>query len=251
MQYALGTKTEPTGEFSTAIPTATDAGKYHIWYKAVGDAEHGSTEPQHLEKVVSIAPMPLNINTKNIKLKIGDSMTLTPKIEKNFPAVFTYECFDENVAMVYEDGVVTGISEGIATIYVNASLKYSSPNYKVEDGAVVIVEVQKWNNPMTLMAKKVKIKSKDLKKKSKSISQTKAFDIHNDVGDLSYKLVSAKNGKKSFKNKFSVNAKTGKITIKKGLKKGTYKVKVKVKSKGNAIFKDSPWKAVTFKVQVK
>ena len=68
---------------------------------------------------------------------------------------------------------------------------------------------------------------------------------------FSYKLVSAKKGKKSFRKKFSVNAKTGKITVKKRLKKGTYKVKVKVKAAGNANYKASAWKTVTFKVKVK
>ena len=40
MQYALGTKTEDTGEYSTSIPTATAAGTYYIWYKVVGDENH-------------------------------------------------------------------------------------------------------------------------------------------------------------------------------------------------------------------
>ena len=56
---------------------------------------------------------------------------------------------------------------------------------------------------------------------------------------------------KSFKKKFNINAKTGKITVKKKLKKGTYTVKVKVKAAGNANYKASAWKAVTFKVKVK
>ena len=39
--------------------------------------------------------------------------------------------------------------------------------------------------------------------------------------------------------------------MKKGLKKGSYKVKVKVKAMGNANYKASVWKPVTFKVIVK
>ena len=38
--------------------------------------------------------------------------------------------------------------------------------------------------------------------------------------------------------------------MKKGLKKGTYKVKVKVKAAGNANYKASAWKTVTFKIKV-
>ena len=70
-------------------------------------------------------------------------------------------------------------------------------------------------------------------------------------GKLTYKLVSAKNGKKSFKKYFKVDSKTGNVTVKKGLKKGTYKVKVKVKAAGNANYKPSSWKSVTSKVRVK
>ena len=44
--------------------------------------------------------------------------------------------------------------------------------------------------------------------------------------------------------------KTGKVTIKKGLKKGTYKVKVKIKANGNANYKASAFKTVTFKIKI-
>jgi len=39
--------------------------------------------------------------------------------------------------------------------------------------------------------------------------------------------------------------------VKKGLKKGVYKVKVKVKAKGNANYKASTWKKVTITVKVR
>ena len=42
----------------------------------------------------------------------------------------------------------------------------------------------------------------------------------------------------------------GKVTVKKGLKKGTYKVKVKVKAAGNKNYKAAT-KTVTFKINVK
>ena len=44
---------------------------------------------------------------------------------------------------------------------------------------------------------------------------------------------------------------TGKVTVKKGLKKGTYNVKVKVKALGNNNYKASVTKTVTFKVKIK
>ena len=44
-------------------------------------------------------------------------------------------------------------------------------------------------------------------------------------------------------------AKDGKVTVKKGIKKGTYKVKVKVIAAGNANYKKRT-RTVTFKVKV-
>ena len=69
--------------------------------------------------------------------------------------------------------------------------------------------------------------------------------------EKTYVLSSAKKGKKSFKKYFKVNGPPGKVTVKKGLKKGAYKVKVNVKAVGNDNYEASDWSAVTFKVKVK
>ena len=45
MQYALGTETKATEQYTTSIPTATNAGTYYVWYKAVGDDNHEDTAP--------------------------------------------------------------------------------------------------------------------------------------------------------------------------------------------------------------
>ncbi|MBR6160062.1 MAG: cadherin domain-containing protein, partial [Lachnospiraceae bacterium] len=69
-------------------------------------------------------------------------------------------------------------------------------------------------------------------------------------GKITYTLSSAKKDGKSFKNSFSVNKNSGKLTVKKGLKQGTYKVKVKVKAAGNKNY-DKATKTVTVTVKVK
>lgn len=56
--------------------------------------------------------------------------------------------------------------------------------------------------------------------------------------------------KAKFKKYFKVNAKNGNITVKKKIKKGTYKVKIKVTAAGNAGFKPGT-KTVTVKIKVK
>ena len=46
MQYVVGTdaNTAPTEGWNTSIPTATNAGTYHVWYKVVGDESHSDSE---------------------------------------------------------------------------------------------------------------------------------------------------------------------------------------------------------------
>ena len=51
--------------------------------------------------------------------------------------------------------------------------------------------------------------------------------------------------------KITINKTTGKITVKKGLAKGTYKVKLTAKAAGNANYKASAVKTVTGTIIVK
>ncbi len=47
----LNTATE---QYTTSIPTATDAGTYYVWYKVVGDANHCDTTPDSVETTISV-----------------------------------------------------------------------------------------------------------------------------------------------------------------------------------------------------
>ena len=110
----------------------------------------------------------------------------------------------------------------------------------------------KADNPLKISVKTATVKYSKLKKKSQTLSVTNVIKFKKDAKDKkTYTLSSAKKGKKSFKKFFKINKKTGKVTVKKGLKKGTYKVKVKVSAAGNAKYKPSGVKAVTFTVKVK
>ena len=55
MQYALGedATTEPTENWSTSIPTATEAGTYYVWYKVVGDANHSDSAAKCVTVTIS------------------------------------------------------------------------------------------------------------------------------------------------------------------------------------------------------
>ena len=113
-------------------------------------------------------------------------------------------------------------------------------------------KIDKAANTLKAKGKAAKVKYKKLAKKKQTLKVSKVIKFtKKGQGKKTYKLVSAKKGKKSFKKKFKINKKTGKVTVKKKLKKGTYKVTVKVKANGDANYKASTWKKVTFKVKVK
>ena len=110
--------------------------------------------------------------------------------------------------------------------------------------------IAKAANPLSVKAKAATVKFAKLKKKAQPLAVSKVIKFaKKGEGKMSYKLAGATPGK--FKKFFKVDKKTGKVTVKKGLKKGTYRVKVKVQAAGNANYKASAWKTVTFKVKVK
>ena len=113
-------------------------------------------------------------------------------------------------------------------------------------------QLEKKANPLTIKPKTATVKYSKLKKKTQTLAVTKVIKFTKQLKDKkTYTLSYAKKGNKSFKKYFKVNKTNGKVTVKKGLKKGTYKVKVKVKALGNTNYKPSAVKAVTFTVKVK
>ncbi len=110
--------------------------------------------------------------------------------------------------------------------------------------------IAKAENTLTAKGRTVKLKASKLSKKAQQVKLKKAVKIGAADGTPTYKLSSAKRGKKSFKRYFKVSRKTGKITVKKGLKRGTYKVRVKVTAPGDANHLPKS-KTVTIKIKVK
>ena len=105
----------------------------------------------------------------------------------------------------------------------------------------------KWTpqNTLAVKGKTATVKYKKLKKKAQSLNVSKVIKVTNKgQGTISY-------AKASGNKKITINKKTGKVTVKKGLKKGTYKVRVKVRAAGAGIYNASAWKNVTIKIRVK
>ena len=95
-------------------------------------------------------------------------------------------------------------------------------------------------NPLKATAKAQTVKAKKVKKAKQTLA---AIKVTGAKGTVKYAKVKGN-------KKLTVNAKTGKITVKKGTKKGKYTVRVKVSAAGNGDYKAGS-KVVSVKVTVK
>lgn len=182
MQYALGNKTEPIEEFSPEIPTVVNAGKYYVWYKAVGDENHGDSKMQCMEKVPNISPKEVDVYIDDITLRVGEKATLIPEVEEDLPMSYTYSTEDNDIVSVDENGVVTAKEEGSAMIDVKCEIKYGSSNYSVPEYAYtnVIVEpgdpIDITDSKVVLSKSKFTYSGKVKKPKVKTINGLKLKD---------------------------------------------------------------------------
>ena len=145
-------------------------------------------------------------------------------------------------------GTVKAVKAGKYTV--KAALKTDVNHiYKWSDGTTsaktVSWKINKAKNPLAMKPKTATVKYSKLKKGAQTLAVGKVIRFTGKgQGKMTYT-------KASGNSRITVSKTTGKVTVKKGLKKGTYKVKVRVKAAGNANYKASAKKAVTFKVVVK
>ena len=107
-----------------------------------------------------------------------------------------------------------------------------------------VTKLAKKANPLSVKKKSPSLKASKLKKKKQTIKASKAFTIKGAQGTVSFKKQSGSS------KKLTINAKTGVITVKKGTKKGTYKIVVAVTAAGNDQY-EAGRKTVTVKIKVK
>ena len=179
------------------------------------------------------------------KMTIGSSSVVT---EVTVPLDEMRQTYLNNLYLYVDvmkklDGEVSGIIfdkgkfniNSTLTLYWDTLKKISNDTGDTEKPAV------KQKNPTI----RTKVSSKTftvslLKKKSQSFTLGASV---NSKGKLSYKKTSGSSG-------ISVNSKTGKITVKKGMKKGNYKIKVQIKAAAKGNYKAGT-KTVTIIVKVK
>lgn len=189
---------------------------------------------------------------KDVAIPHIDSVTL--KAEEYTPDsglsafVVVTDAEGDRVSSEYYDVVVKDVNGnevaepktvGTYTLSVIFKGNYSG---KVED---LEFTVSRRANTLSIKGGKTyKVKYKKLKKAKKKISYTSVISFYN-KGQGGLVFV-----KKSGNKKITIT-KSGRVTIKKKLKKGTYKVKVTVRALGNDEYAPSATKAVIFKIRVK
>ena len=100
-------------------------------------------------------------------------------------------------------------------------------------------------NLLEVKGKTATVSYKKLKKKNQTLSWIKVLD-DTTKGQGVY-LFSKVSGNK----KITIGYTSGTVTVKKKLKKGTYKIKVKVLATGDGEFAATDWKEATFTIKVK
>ncbi|MDO4805340.1 MAG: hypothetical protein Q4A32_11035 [Lachnospiraceae bacterium] len=131
MQYALGTETEATEQYTTSIPTATDAGTYYVWYKVVGDENHTDTEAVCV--TATITPEEAHQHT----FDIGDPRWAWSFVDGNCYANATYTCTCGETQEV--SATVEGIeSDDHTTITYTATDEYDNTDTRTYDASYIV-----------------------------------------------------------------------------------------------------------------
>ena len=179
---------------------------------------------------------PTDISTVNMELS-KTAFTYNAKIQKPTVTLSDGAVLKEGVDYTLKWSSVSPKNVGTYTVTITGIGAYTGT-------AKATIKINKAANPLAVKAKTVKVKFSAVKKKAQNLAVSKVITFSKKgQGTLSYAKVSGN-------KKITINKKTGKVTVAKGLKKGTYSVKVKVKAGGNANYKASAYKSVTFKIKV-
>ena len=229
----------------TITVVGLDAGKYTI---TILNNESGLYYKSSDTKSFSVNKIATSIVAADVSTTydINKDLVITLKDSTGKALSGVKVTVDLNGAKTYstdKNGQVKVSTKGLAAKTYNAKITFNGNAMYDKSSKNVKVTVKKAANPLKVKAKTVKVKFSKLKKKAVKFKVTKVVKFtKKGQGTLTYKKVKGN-------KKIKINKKTGKVTIKKGLKKGTYKVKMKIKAKGNANYKPSAFKTITFKIK--
>ncbi|MBR3315995.1 MAG: hypothetical protein IKG18_17885 [Atopobiaceae bacterium] len=221
---------------AVAAANVKSAGTYYVKGTVKADANHNAATSAAAK--FTVAPKAQTISAANKSVAMGKPVSLGAKVTEGAGAL-SYKSSSTAIAKVSAKGIVTPVKVGSTTITVTAAAK---GNYK-STSKTIKVTVTKGAQPIAVKALTAKVALSKVKKANQTLAVSKVLTVTKAQGAVTY-------AKTSGNAKITVNSKTGAVTVKKGLGKGTYSVKVKVKAAGNANWKAGT-KTVTFYVSVK
>ena len=226
-----GVLLKQSSDYTVKYPSGmTNAGKYEIKVTLKGKYSGSVT------KAFTIVKASQAITASNKSVAMGKTVALAAKRTKG-SGKLTYKSSNTSIIKVNASGIVTPVKAGKAKVTITAA---STSNWE-KATRVVAVTVTKGTQPMVAKAVARSASAKALK--SKAVAVARPMNVTKAQGKLSY-------AKASGAKCLSVNKKTGKVTVKKGTKKGIYKIKIKVTAAGTKNYKKGS-KTVTCKVTVK
>ena len=155
---------------------------------------------------------------------------------------FDYDSSNGNYTLLMPDDFEYIGHEGNIIIDIGLT-QYTTPLIKIVD---------KFANTLSVKGKTATVYYSKLKKRTQYLPASRVYNFKSKgQGTKKYTLSSARKSKKSYKKHFKVNTVTGKITVKKGTRKGLYILKVKIRANGTTYYKPSATKTVTVKIRVK
>ncbi len=219
---------------SKGVVTPVGVGKTTVTVTAAAKGNYRATSKT---VTVTVAKGTQTIKAAGLECVIGKTAKIGAKASGG--GKLTYKSSNVKVAAVSAKGVVTGKKAGSVTVTVTAA---ATANWK-KATKKVSVKVGK-ANPLVASAKK-KVVTVAYNKK-KAVVTAANVKVAKAQGTVRFSNASAGATAK----KFSVNAKTGKVTVPKGTKKGKYTVKVSAKAAGNKSY-ISRTRTVSYTIQVK
>ena len=211
----------------------TDGGK-HNWVQGVQKATFGKdgytyvkcSKCQKTEMGWPLLPVSASISKASY---VYDGKAKKPSVNiSTYDGPLDKECYK----VVYSNNVNAG----------TASVKVTLIGDFFEGTKKFTYKIAKANNTLKVKAKSPVVNYSVLKKKNQTVVLKSWASVSKAKGKVTYSKVSGFKG--------ITVAKSGKITLKKGMKKGTYKVKIKVSAAGTSNYKAAT-KTVTIKIKVK
>ncbi len=252
--FSLGAKTSGKGQLSyksgnTKIVTVDSAGKVTI--KGAGKATitiTASATGNYNQATKTINVTVTAPAKKSLAKALISGIIVKTYTGKNLTQKLTVKLGSRTLkaGTDYTVSYKNNKNAGTATITITGK-----GNYK--DTTTATFKIKKSSNSFSVKAIKTtcNIKYSNLAKKDLSIKQTQIYNItKKGQGNISYTLSSAKNGKTNVKSSFAIDRKTGMLTVKRGLKKGTYSVTIKVTDAGDNNYIKTE-KKLTISVKVK